>query len=154
MTKNNGRHFLFALPIFFVFSFLVLITPALARTVQCEYVPRDSSQNIIYFAGTDASHEPWSREMDEAACLAICSSEVSFGLKYQCVDHGIGSVISQNPAGCDATHTTCGPTDSPTLTVKCKFTPKKSDGSTRDGSWERLTPSESDCQKLCDDAIA
>ncbi|MFH2136652.1 MAG: C39 family peptidase, partial [Patescibacteria group bacterium] len=47
-----------------------------------------------------------------------------------------------------------GPTDSPTLTVKCKFTPKKSDGSTRDGSWERLTPSESDCQKLCDDAIA
>ena len=145
---------MFALPVFSIIFFLLFSEVTLAGTVQCEYIPRDSSQHILYFADTDAGHQPWSKEMDEAACLAICSSEVSFGLKYQCVDHGFGSVISQDPPGCDATHTTCGPTDSPTLTVKCKFTPKKSDGSTRDGSWERLTPSESDCQKLCDDAIA
>lgn len=152
--KNNSRHFLFALPVFSILLFSFFSESSLAATVQCEYIPKDSSQRILYFEGTDANHEPWTKEMDDAECNAKCSSESPTGLKFQCaVSGGIsGGPIAQNPEGCDATYTTCGEVDAPTLTIKCKFTPRRSDGSALDGAWETLTTSESECQSLCDGA--
>lgn len=153
MIKNNRQSFLFAFPIFlFVFTFLG--GPAFAAKIQCEYIPKDSSQRILYFEGTDADHRPWTREMEDAECNARCSSESPTGLKFQCAVSGgiFGGLITQNPEGCDATYTTCGEVSTPTLAVNCKFTPKRSDGTALDGAWETLTTSESECQNLCDGA--
>ncbi|MBI5072118.1 hypothetical protein HZB93_04515 [Candidatus Falkowbacteria bacterium] len=152
--KNNSRHFIFALPVFLILIFSFFSKSSLAVTTKCEYIPKDSSQRILYFEGTDANHRPWTREMDDAECNAKCSSESPTGLKFQCAVSGsvLGGLIPQNPEGCDATYTTCGEVSSPTLTIKCKFTPKRSDGTTLDGAWETLTTSESECQSLCDGA--
>ncbi len=122
----------------------------MAEKIQCEYVPRDSSRNIIY-TGSDADHRPWSRELEKAECLLKCSREFSGGLMAQCASGGgILDAIPHDPENCDATYTTCGETTTPTLTIKCKFTPRKSDGSeVIVGGFEVLTATEDACNYLC-----
>ncbi|MFA5413160.1 MAG: pilin [Patescibacteria group bacterium] len=126
----------------FLSLFLFSAKPTLA--VQCEYVPRDDSRNIIYFEEADADHLPWLREKNEEDCGSACAI-----LNLSCRG---GGPIAQDPAGCNATYTTCGPVTSPTLTTTCKFTPRRSDGSALSGAWEKLTPSESECRNLCNTA--
>ncbi|MFA5128835.1 MAG: GDSL-type esterase/lipase family protein [Patescibacteria group bacterium] len=151
MKKTKRQDFYRVLLIFFSFAFLFFSNPVSAKEVPCEYIPRDSSGKIIYFEGTDANHQPWSREMEEAECLAKCSSESPTGLKFDCAGGWSGGLF-EKPTGCDPARTTCGPVINPILTVNCKFTPRRPDGSTLDDAWERLTPSESECRSLCADS--
>jgi hypothetical protein len=151
MRKLKHQNTIITVLTFFIFSTLFFIfgESVLAETVQCEYIPRDSSRHILYFEGSDASHRPWLKEIENDECLAICSL-----LKTACSVSGgfFGGPIAQDPEGCDATYLTCEPTISPTLTVSCKFTPKKSDGTTLSGGFDVLTPSESECQTLCNNS--
>ncbi|MFA5413161.1 MAG: pilin [Patescibacteria group bacterium] len=154
MKKSKHSFLFFIIPALFILPILFFGKQSFASTIQCEYIPRDDSRNIIYFKGNDADHRPWVKEMDNAACAAKCSSEAPTGLKFQCAVSGsiFGGLLSQNPEGCNATYTTCGEVSNPILTFNCKFTPRKNDGTRIDGAWERLTPSESECQNICDGA--
>jgi len=130
--------------------FLFWHETASAIEVQCEYIPRDSSGNILYYEGTDADHRPWSKKIEEAECLAKCNRESVTNLMSDC-ESWRGPF--QNPDGCDVSRTSCGPVINPFLTVNCKFTPRNPAGSALDDAWEILTLSESDCQNLCADSM-
>ncbi len=167
MEKRKSQNPVLVSVFFFVFSFLFFLlfsSPALAEKVQCEYIPKDSSQKILYFEGTDADHRPWLKEMERDECIAGCGL-----LRFTCSVSGgfFGGPIEQNPANCDATYLVCGPTTNPVLKTTCKFVPKTLAGQAlstipdlvpfaRALAVEReiLTPSESDCQTICNNFCA
>jgi hypothetical protein len=150
MKKSKTLFFLSVISALFVLSAFVGKS-TLAAMVQCEYIPRDSSGNILYFEGSDVEHRPWSKEMEEAECLEKCDSESITSLIGECRSWG-GPF--QDPDDCDVSHTSCGVVDTPTLTNYCKFTPKRPDGSIIEESrikpFEIYTTSKSACQRLCD----
>ncbi|MBI5072117.1 hypothetical protein HZB93_04510 [Candidatus Falkowbacteria bacterium] len=141
MRKN---YFLKLIPATGVFLAIFFFSAKPSMAIQCEYIPKDSSQRILYFEGSDADHRPWLREKNEEDCSSACAI-----LNFSCRG---GGPIAQDPDGCDATYLKCGEAETPTLTTTCKFTPRKSDGSALSGAWETLTPSESECQNLCNTA--
>ncbi|MFZ5364323.1 MAG: pilin [Patescibacteria group bacterium] len=152
MKKSNSLFFLLAFSVFFILSALTGKSIS-AATIKCEYIPRNSSGNILYLEGSDADHRPWIKEIEEAECLTKCNRESITSIISDCESW---RAPFQNPEGCDISRTTCGVTETPALTNYCKFTPRRSDGTILDEglvtSFEIYTSSVDECKKLCDDS--